>query len=413
MKKLIERSNQQFLILLVLLLSISSIIIFLLLNRYINDELDEKLRNDEWIIIEKLKKYPEIISISPIIEVDTINLLIEKKSVIKNVLVYDFIEKEEEPYRELNSVKNINNKFYKIKIRQSTIENKDLMFAIGITLFIVFLLLVLVLFYINNRLSIRLWKPFHINIEKLKYFSFNENKPLSLISSDIVEFQQLNQSLEELTSKLSNDYITLKEFTENASHEIQTPLAIILLNIEDILQSELSESNYKKLYSSFQAAKRLSILNEKLLLLAKLENNEKGEEQIIDIEEKIKQHLHALAPLIEDKSLKIIFNKSERFNISIDPILADILLVNLLSNAIKHNINKGYIRISIKQKSISITNSKSKKPVDTITIFKRFEKGNSTSIGLGLSIVEKIIKVYHLNLSIQQNREEITFMINK
>ena len=105
MKKLIEKTNQQFLVVLVILLSISSVIIFLLLNRYIKDELDEKLRNDEWRIIEKLKENPHIISISPIIEVDTTNITIENEGEIKNVMVYDFIEKEKEPYRELVSIK--------------------------------------------------------------------------------------------------------------------------------------------------------------------------------------------------------------------------------------------------------------------------------------------------------------------
>ena len=288
-----------------------------------------------------------------------------------------------------------------------------MLFAIGITLFSVFALLVVILFYINNRLSVRLWKPFNRNIEALKSYSFKENKPIALQSSDVEEFQQLNESLEELTSKLSKDYIALKEFTENASHEIQTPLSIILLNIEAVLQSELNESNYKKLYSSFQAAKRLSILNEKLLLLAKLDNNEKGDEQIIEIGERVQQQMNSLQPLIENKSLTIIFTEKEKFNISIDPIIADILIINFLSNAIKHNIDKGYIRIVIQHNSISITNSKLETSINTEDIFKRFKKGNPTSSGLGLSIVDKISSVYDLNLSVQQNDDDITFTIKK
>lgn len=413
MKKLIEKSNQQFLVVLVILLSISSLIIFFLLNRYIKDELDEKLRNDEWRIIEKLKKNPHIISISPIIEVDTTNITVENEGEIKNVMVYDFIEKEKEPYRELVSIKKINDTFYKIQVRQSTIENKDMLFAIGITLFSVFALLVVILFYINNRLSMRLWKPFYINISALKKFSFQENKPLELVDSDVAEFQQFNQSVKELTDKLSKDYIALKEFTENASHEIQTPLSIILMNIEAVLQSELNEANYKKLYSSFQAAKRLSILNEKLLLLAKLDNNEKGDVQQIDIEERIKFQLSSLEPLIEDKSLKIILSTTEKMFLFIDPVIADILLINLFSNAIKHNIEKGYIRISINQNTVSITNSKNELYIQTNDLFKRFKKGNLTSSGLGLSIVEKIALAYGLSLSVQQNDDDITFTIKK
>jgi len=412
--KLIDKSNKQFLIVLIVLLSISSVVIFSLLNSYIKNELDEKLKNDEYRIIQKLKENPHIVSISPIIEVEASSEKEERIGKIRNVMVYDFIEDEKEPYRELVSVKKINGKFYSIKIRQSSIENKDLLFAIGFTIFAVFTVLVFSLFFINNRLSRKLWQPFYTNINRLKSYSFQENKQLELENSNIDEFYQLNQSLEELTSKLSKDYITLKEFTENASHEIQTPLSIILMNIDDLLQKNQSEESNSKLYQTYQAAKRLSNLNEKLLLLARLDNNQKRELENVNLNEKIEQQIKVLEPLIEAKELVVKLSNSFIFNVQMDPVIADILIMNLLSNAIKHNLNKGFITISISENKIHFTNSKATdKIIDEEEIFQRFKKGNSDSVGLGLSIILKICDVSRLTISVQQTASEITFIVKK
>jgi len=412
--KLIDKSNKQFLIVLIVLLSISSVVIFSLLNSYIKNELDEKLKNDEYRIIQKLKENPHIVSISPIIEVEACSEKEERIGKIRNVMVYDFIEDEKEPYRELVSVKKINGKFYSIKIRQSSIENKDLLFAIGFTVFAVFTVLVFSLFFINNRLSRKLWQPFYTNINRLKSYSFQENKQLELENSNIDEFYQLNQSLEELTSKLSKDYITLKEFTENASHEIQTPLSIILMNIDDLLQKNQSEESNSKLYQTYQAAKRLSNLNEKLLLLARLDNNQKRELENVNLNEKIEQQIKVLEPLIEAKELVVKLSNSFIFNVQMDPVIADILIMNLLSNAIKHNLNKGFITISISENKIHFTNSKATdKIIDEEEIFQRFKKGNSDSVGLGLSIILKICDVSRLTISVQQTASEITFIVKK
>jgi len=412
--KLIDKSNKQFLLLLIVLLSISSVVIFSLLNSYIKAELDEKLRNDEWRIIQKLKLNPHIISISPILEVNTTSESIERISEIKNVKIYDFIEKENEPYRELVSVKKINEKFYSIKVRQSTIENKDLLFAVGSTIFTVFAVLVIALFLINNRLSRKLWKPFYTNINRLKLFSFDENSKLELVKSDIDEFYQLNQSLEVLTVKLSKDYIALKEFTENASHEIQTPLSIVLMNIDEVLQHEQTEDNYTKLYSAFQAAKRLSNLNEKLLLLARLENSQKREVDRLNLGEIIQLQIKSLCPLIDVKEISINLSYSDVFELNIDKEIAEILIVNILSNAIKHNSVKGFITLVITKNSIHFTNSKaSEKMINEEEIFHRFKKGNSDSVGLGLSIIQKICIVSQLTISIEQTDSEITFILKK
>lgn len=164
--KLINKTNRNFIVVILIVLPISCILLFFLLNYYISDEVDEKLRVDEMRIIEQLKNNPTFISIAPVIEVSEIESEINVDEEIKNVLVFDPIEKEKEPFRELTSVQQINGKWYLIKVRHSTIEDKDFFIAIGLTMVIILVLIFTLLIFLNNRLSLKLWKPFYHNINK-------------------------------------------------------------------------------------------------------------------------------------------------------------------------------------------------------------------------------------------------------
>lgn len=404
--KLITKTNRNFIAVILIVLPISCIILFFTLNHFMSDEVDEKLKVDELRIIEQLKKNPAFISIAPVIEVSKINEGTNVKSEIKNVVVFDPIEKEEEPFRELVSTHQINGEKYLIKVRHSIIEDKDFIIAIGISMGIILLLFFVLLLFLNNKLSLKLWSPFYKNIEELKNYSFKENKELNLVDSNINEFQDLKKSLITLTNKLQKDYKTLKEFTENASHEIQTPLAIISMNLDEVLQENHSEENYKKLYSCYQSIQKLAKLNEKLLLLAKIDNDQFNNFSDIDFNKLLHEKIEELSPLIEQKQLTVKFSEKENFILFTDSFLANILAINLLSNAIKHSTSNSEINISTTSNSLIIENS-TELQVDTSTIFERFKKGNdaASSTGLGLSIVKRIAEVsnFEVNASIEKN----------
>ena len=123
--------------------------------------------------------------------------------------------------------------------------------------------------------SIRLLKPFNQNLNSLKNFSVEKNKSIELQQTDIDEFKIFNDSVSKLTEKLRNDFTNLKEFTDNASHEMQTPLAIMQTKLEYLMQSKNLKNEEKKLISDiFSASKRLSKLNKTLLMLSKIENQQ-------------------------------------------------------------------------------------------------------------------------------------------
>lgn len=409
--KLIKKTNRNFIFILLGVIPLAIVLLFFTLTYYIADEVDEKLRVDELRIVEQLKSNPEFISVYPVIEVEEIQSAENIEEGIKDVLVYDPIEKEEEPFRELISVKEVNGKIYSIKVRHSTIESKDFMIAIIFSMGVILLLIFVLLLVFNNRLSLKLWKPFYNNIDELRAFSFTSTAPLDLKDSDIDEFQDLKHSLELLTEQLHKDYKTLKEFTENASHEIQTPLSIISMNLDEVLQEEHSKENYNKLYACYQSVQRLSKLNQKLLLLAKIDNQQFNDVSEIEFNLLIKEKAKELEQLIEQKDLKVNIVEEGKLRVEMDSILANVLVVNLLSNAIKHSISGSNINVIITGLHFSISNP-TEITIDEKQVFERFKKGNDadSSTGLGLSIVKRIVDLS--NMEIEVTNEQGIFKIS-
>lgn len=408
--KLITKTNRNFIAVLLLTLPISLFALYFTLQLLIYDEVDEKLKLDELRIIQQLEKGANITSIEPIIEVTKLNNIKTEITTISNTYLYDPLESEEELFRELVSYRTIKNQPYLIKVRQSIIEGKDFLLATIFTFGFNLLLFSLLMYVYNQKSSKKLWKPFYANINRLQHFSLTDPNALLLEHSSIDEFETLKSSIEGITLKIQKDYRTLKEFTENASHEIQTPLTIILMTLDEIIQDEQTPENSKRLYSCYQAAQRLSKLNEKLLLLAKVDNSQFKDRKEINFRDLISIKQLELTPLLDDKSLEVSNNFTGDFMLNMDSTLANILITNILSNAIKHNYNGGSINISMNEDSITFINSTTEL-CDTSEILDRFKKGKNkpNSIGLGLSIVNRIIQ--SLPMKIELYCDDTQFLI--
>lgn len=397
--KLIQKTNKNFTIIILIVLPIASILLFASLNYFLLDEVDEKLKVDQLRIIEQLKQNPNFISMAPIIEVEQIDGKIDVDSQIKNVKVYDPIEKEEELFRQLISVEKINGNWYLIKVRHSIIEDKDFIMAIGLVMIMILILMFSLLYILNNQFSKKLWNPFYKNLEQLKLFSFSGKEKIQLEDSKITEFKDLKHSLEKLTEKLQKDYKSLKEFTENASHEIQTPLSIISLNLQEVLQDEHSEENYKKLYNCYQSIQRLSKLNDRLLFLAKLDNHQFNDVTEINFNDLFKDKLQEFIPLLNEQAIKTNLKVDGNFIHKCDPVLANILAINLLSNVVKHASKNSEFNLNIDTEKLILSN-KTHTIFSHDEIFERFKKGSNAknSTGLGLSIVKRITEVSSLSI---------------
>ena len=125
--------------------------------------------------------------------------------------------------------------------------------------------------FLAGRLVLRrIWKPFYVTLEGIREFQLSSRKPLPAADTRIEEFRNLDTAVGQMTQKILKDYEMLKNFADNASHEMQTPLAIINSKLDLMIQDQgLEERHLRQLQAMYDAVGRLSKLNQSLLLLTK------------------------------------------------------------------------------------------------------------------------------------------------
>ncbi len=396
--KFLTRINRQYILTLSILLIIVSIAGFFVLKSIILNEIKEDIFEKEYAIINEISTQNNTPNIYPIIETRRISKSEYEKQSYKDITLLDEAENETEPYIEYTNTVKINNQYYLIKLRHSLLETNELIMAISLPLLLLLILSLAVLFFTTKRMNKTVWKDFEDNLKVIESFSFNKSDSIKLKQTNIEEFNRLNITIAELTQKLQNDYKSLKEFTENASHELQTPIAIISLNLEEIMQQDLKESTFKQIVATQNAVKRLSNLNKYLLLLTKIRNMQYPIEKQVVINNIINNKIVEFQALLKIRNINVKLNSKSNFVLNMNIELVEILLNNLISNAIKHNILDGEIIIDITNNQIQICNSGKENSLTNYTIFKRFTKENSKSYGLGLSIVKQICDTHNLSI---------------
>lgn len=397
--RLLQKTNQIYLGLAVVFFAMGGLIFYALIERVVSNKTDENLytlQNNLQIFILKNDTFPVFFNTKDnwcyIKKVQN-----DKKAYafIKDTLISNAPESNDQDlYRELVFTKILKGQNFEIRFRQSTVEKEDLILAIAKMTFLVVILLILVLFFVNRFVSKKIWQPFYNTLKQVKSVEINDPKPLNFMPTKINEFQELNETFNKMTVRLRQDYQNLKEFTDNASHELQTPLTAMQLKLENLFQDDsLTNKQSLVLNDLYQQTIRLSQLSQTLLLLSKIENQQYVNAQSIDLKIVIQQKLHQLEDLISSKKLTVETHYLGIPSLFIDPILADILVSNLIGNAIRHNIEGDKIEILLEIKALTIKN-RSKKGIslDKNKIFQRFFKDNteSNSFGLGLALVKQI-----------------------
>jgi len=401
--KFITKINRNYFFLLTLVLLGVSISGYFIIQAIILNDAKESLLEREFLIEKHILKTGEIPNIYPTIEVKIINHPITDKPQFKEVQIENELENELEPFLEYSNQVKIGDWYYSIKLRQSSFERADLALILALFLFILLLSAFVISYLITGKMNKSIWAQFEHNLREIEKFNFNEKQNLNLKETDIEEFDRLDKVVTDLTEKLRSDYFSLKEFTENASHEIQTPLSIVLLNLEEVLQQDLNSETFQKVVSSINAIKRLSSLNQSLILLTKIENRQFKAEQVIILNDIVRRKISEFEPFFETKKLKIELISEQDFKLMINEQLAELLIGNLLTNAVNHNLQGGRIHISVQENKLEIYNTGETNSLTDKTIFNRFAKSNSKSFGLGLAIVKNICETYNLEIHYHKN----------
>lgn len=317
-----------------------------------------------------------------------------------------------EPGRGLVSSVTVNGKYYKILIVESKVETEDLIQIIFSITIGVILFLLLVLLIANRLILNRLWQPFYVILKELKLFNITDNQEIPQIATNIEEFSELNQAATIMTARAKHDYKDLKTFTENASHELLTPIAVINSKLDSLIQTEnFSEKQSKLLTDLYTAVSKLSKLNQSLLLLVKIENRLLTDQQNINLHLLIEEMLAHLEDIFLDKQITITAQLNNK-EIVANNYLIEILLNNLIINAVRHNYAGGQIVIDLTSDNLIIKNTGGSAPLPQEQIFTRFHKSSgSDGSGLGLTISKQICDNFNFSLNYQFNSPYHTFIV--
>jgi signal transduction histidine kinase len=309
---------------------------------------------------------------------------------------------DDDPYRELSGSIQVNGKWYQLIISSSLVENEDLLGSILLVQSILLILLMAGLLLINRSISKNIWQPFYSTLERMKKYELNKHNSFAQVPTSIDEFKEMQSAIKSLTDRNFMVYQKQKEFTENASHEMQTPLAIFRSKLELIMQTQpLSEEQASLISAMEEVNLRLSKLNKSLLLLSKIDNKQFPQVENISMEQVTKSITDQFRPNAELKNISIDEKFSGAQTIKANKTLIEILISNLLSNAIRYNIEGGELHINLFENILSIQNSGNGEIIQRNKIFERFYKSGdyAGSVGLGLAIVKEICDLYKFDLS--------------
>lgn len=324
-----------------------------------------------------------------------------KDSIIEQTF-YDALVPEWEPYRVLYTNVKIEDQPFVLMIQLNLVESEDLIKTIiWIYLGILFALL-LVIFFLTRFISNRLWQPFYDTLRQIDQFNIEQHISPEFVVTNVKEFEQLNTGLKKLIQGSQQSYASQKSFTQNAAHELQTPLAVFQSKLDLLLQdTSLTQPQAAIVQSLYEATSRLTRINKNLLLLAKIENHQFAETTTFTINELIDEVTPYFIEQANSKQLGIENNMEIEVGVIANRGLAEIMINNLFLNAVRHNIENGKIFLSLSDKMLTISNSGVPHPLDEKSLFKRFGKGSTDvkSNGLGLAIVKEICDRYDWKVS--------------
>ncbi len=287
---------------------------------------------------------------------------------------------------------------HKIQLTQAAgREDEYLIIGAVTSLTAIFFIMLLVGFIIlNRRISRKLWQPFYNSLEKIRTFRLDQESRLIFEVPTISEFAELNKSLDRLISGNTTIFNQQKEFAENASHELQTPLAIIQSKLDLLMQSsDLKSDQYKIIEDAMKALSRVSRINKNLLLLTKIENSQFMAMESVNVSSLLAANIRLFHNFLENKSIGLTEEITCDVVVEGNRTLIEILVNNLITNAIRYSPENGIISVVLSPGQLQIINA-GDRSLDNARIFQRFVTGSSTSpgTGLGLALVKQVSQRY-------------------
>lgn len=406
--KLIRYTHFNISLLLFVLLSIWGGLFYYTVINEVMDETDDALANYRDIIVGKALADPTILDATDnIIHSYSFRRLTDEEAADYRTRFYDstmFIETEGEfePVRVMKSCFLATDMHhYELELRLSTLERDDLIQRILYYLLALYAVLLCCILFSTRLILQSIFRPIHLLLKWLDSVALGQPAPYLDKDVRIREFRMLNRAAIEMHERVEQTYQEQKQFIENASHELQTPLAVIRGKLELLTEQEdLNEEDMKIVDNMYGCVTRAVNLNKSLLLLSRIQNEQYTETTLVDMNAYTKEIMMFLPDLYEEKQLHYTLNEQGECHVEMNKDLAQVLLNNLIKNAFVHTPDQGHIDINILPTSVEVVNDGTE-ALDEIEMYKRFYKGNTRhkgSTGLGLPIVKSICGLYRFEL---------------
>ncbi len=408
---------------LIFILSIWAVVFYVSMMDEVYDSIDDGLENYKILIIQKANGDSTLLRKTFFDESNYAIRPIGKEAALrateefKDTAMYMKYEEDYEIVRMLTTYFSTQNEdYYELKIIASMVEGDDLVADLLHSLLWLYVAVIASAFIINNWVLRKIWKPFYELQHELRRFKLGVDKSFKPPQTKVTEFQDMNETVAELLRANIATFQNQKQFIENASHELQTPLAIAINKLELLLeQPQDNEMQTQLLANAIQYLERMTRLNKSLLLLSKIENKQFGKQEMVDFNARLQEQVDDFIELLNYKGIGVEIIEKAHLKWLFNADLADILITNLLKNAIVHNRDNGNIRINVMDDGFEIANTGRRQALDTSKIFARFYKtaDSQSSTGLGLAIVSAIAQFHHAKVAYRYIDGMHCFSFNK
>lgn len=417
--KLIYRILIRLSLALLIVLTVWTVFFYFTMIDEINDEVDDALEDySETIIIRSLagKELPSkndgtnnSYSIRPITR--------EEAGQYPAIEYYDadiyIKEKEEtEPARVLRTIfADKDDNYFLLEVSTPSFEKEDLREAVANWILFLYIVLLVTPLTVSIWVFYRSLRPLYALLHWLdSYLPGKQHEPVPN-DTHIPEFRRLNEAAAQAVERSEQLFKQQKQFIGNASHELQTPLAVCNNRIEWLLDNtELTEEQMEELFKTKHTLNYIVRLNKSLLFLSRIDNGQFTDSRPVEINSIVKRLLNDYKEIFSHYEAQISLEEQGRLTITMNETLAEALVSNLLKNAFIHNKEQGHVRVTIQTNSLTLANTGQTEPLDSEHIFERFYQGSKKkeSTGLGLAIAEAICRQYGLHISYRyQNKEHI------
>lgn len=407
--KLIHYTTSRLGVVILLTMAFWSVFFYMTILDEVRDETDDSLKNYKSLIIKQVvKDSTRLKSHVDILTRYYIRQISERKGKhyeerLYTTEVFNEYEMDEEPVRVLKTAfRTDNGRYYELTVMTSTLEEDDMLESILWSIVYLYLATVICILLVTRFVFRKSLRPFYRLLNWLDVFTLGKrNEPL-VNKTRVTEFRRLYQTIEEMCRRNEAVFHQQKQFIENASHELQTPLAICRNKLELLSENpDCTEEQLQDISEIHHALGRIIRLNKSLLLLSRIENRQYTEEKEMVFNSVVQKLAEDFKDIYEFRNIRIEIQEEGRFVHRMNEVLGTALVTNLLKNAVVHSPENSFIEVKITEQRIVFINEGGP-GLDREKIFQRFyhaSNGKTDSTGLGLAIVESITALYGLRVN--------------